>query len=777
MISSFSNGFWSKDYATGVKKLFDCLDNGVEENEQVKNLLKLYKEANEEFGEKLQEITKECLKGKKPENTEDGATSNKAFEGLRSEIANQGKQHIRIAKDLETLIIAPFSKMSIDHSQKLQTSQQVLTNQIKSYEKKYYTLKKTKSAYYNKCRNLEDYEEESKESNETTSEAITDLTTVSSPQQQSLLENDDDLIQLGFMEFRPEELKEVLAQVLQEIPLQDYRVPILGTYPNTCSGNIIVSWLQENLPVPTLVAAEAFGQDLIAQGFLRHMGVGGSFVNSTNFHYQWKDKAFQFAGLNSVDSLVENAKALPLVGEYLSDYISHRKLYSSETQSQRLKREVLDANKIYSESVVDLDKCRTLVEETIADHLQFLQKCETDRVLYYKDFFMDLSTIISNFLPSMKLLADQIVVYQEIIQPESDIRYILESAATGPFLPRVEIYEDYYNDIKDQIFGVDVEFLSHRDKKRVPIIVSTILSYLDLLYPTLASDEVRQNIWLVNSPLSSVHQLREALNHSSSVTKEVLSQYTPSVVIGVLKLYFLELPDSIVPSSAFELIRSIYMNHSNDTPYRLRLLQNLLSQLRRVNLATLSAIITHLNRLITLTPNKETFTINLANSLSLCISRPATWNLGIQHDKHPTKFMEDLLTYGPSIFEELRKLNSSKRVSDRVLYQSSATPRSTDVSPTRPDSISSVRSHTAVESPRSSFEELQPSEIPAESEFTLENVPTSLIRSSYALNTRKTRRNFSHSSASNESAAIFIDQDAKIVNEAVASRDSSLSGS
>ncbi|EPY54162.1 rho-type GTPase activating protein Rga8 [Schizosaccharomyces cryophilus OY26] len=762
-ISSFSNGFWSKDYATGINTLFERLSAGTQENEQIKTLIKLYKQANEDFGERLQEITKECMKnGNNEEATEDCTSSNKAFEGLRSEIENQGKQHVRISNDLHSLVLRPLSKMTVDHVQRLQTSQYVLTNHVKEHEKKYHYMRKSKSTYYNRCRDLEDLEEEAKreeEEQEKSSDIKTSNNQFSSGStelyEKSELSEQNEPVQLGFMEFKPDELQKVMAQILEELPLQDKRVPILGTYQNTCSGNVIVSWLQENLPVPTLVAAEAFGQDLIMQGFLRQIGqigVGGTFVNSTNFHYQWKEKAFQIAGLDSHDALIENAKSLPFLGEYLSDYIQYRKQYAMESPLQRVKREALDANITYKEAVYDLDKCRTLLEENIVDHLQFLQKCETERVQFFKNTFMDMSTIISNFLPSMKLLADQIIVYQEIIQPESDIRYILESSATGPFLPHVEVYEDYYNDIKDQVFGIDLEFLCHRDKKRVPIVVSTILSFLDQLYPTLPSDKVRQKLWLVNSPLSSVHQLREALNHAPNVSKDILVQYSPTVVVGALKLFLLELPDSIIPSSAFELVRSIYANHGNDEVYRVRLLQNLLSQLRRVNLATLSALITHLHRLISLTTKEGNFVSNLANSLCMCISRPIFWSLSIQHDKHPSRFLEDLLTHGPTLLDELRKLSAAKRASDRgpsTLIANEKQPSSRKASVS---SSASAPTSAPYASPRSSLDEVQPSV--SEAEFTMENVPSTLIRTSYASNARRGKRNVSQASEASDASGL-----------------------
>ena len=37
------------------------------------------------------------------------------------------------------------------------------------------------------------------------------------------------------------------------------------------------------------------------------------------------------------------------------------------------------------------------------------------------------------------------LLYQETIQPEKDLRFMIESYRTGGFAPKVLIYENYYN--------------------------------------------------------------------------------------------------------------------------------------------------------------------------------------------------------------------------------------------------------------------------------------------------------------------------------------------
>lgn len=92
---------------------------------------------------------------------------------------------------------------------------------------------------------------------------------------------------------------------------------------------------------------------------------------------------------------------------------------------------------------------------------------------------LDFSGAISNVIPSIQSTVDNMLLYQETVQPQGDLRYMLESYRTGSFIPRVVTYESYYNSVDEQSFGVDLEARARADRKRVPMIVTGILTYLD----------------------------------------------------------------------------------------------------------------------------------------------------------------------------------------------------------------------------------------------------------------------------------------------------------
>jgi hypothetical protein len=94
------------------------------------------------------------------------------------------------------------------------------------------------------------------------------------------------------------------------------------------------------------------------------------------------------------------------------------------------------------------------------------------------------------------------LLYQETIQPEKDLRFIIESYRTGGFVPKVVVYENYYNSAEgiffvycadiDQTFGVDIELRARADHKRVPNVISGILMHLDerISYTSFSNDRI-----------------------------------------------------------------------------------------------------------------------------------------------------------------------------------------------------------------------------------------------------------------------------------------------
>lgn len=465
------------------------------------------------------------------------------------------KNHKKIASNIRDLVVNPFGRWCDAHEARIQESQDELQGRIKAHDKQNELAKKLRTNYFNKCRLVEDLEEENKlafqdpeTSPKANSSGIPPI-----PEIKVSEEEEEEDYEIGDNVYSPEQVKKILAAMLTSIRMGETKVPILGTYLNTSSGSDIVEWLQRNVDATTVSYAERIGQDLITLGFLRLIGnVGSTFANSSKMFYQWRPKAFQLAGVPEKKPVpLSRTFTLPIkadetdnqvvgvVSEYLSKWTESR---PNETPAERMRREAREADDKYKNAVRKLDEMRCELEEAIYAHLKFLERCELDRLKAIKTVILDFSGTISNVIPSLQSSVDSMMLFQETVQPIGDLRYLLENYRTGSFAPKVVVYENYYNMVDEQTFGVDLEARARADKKRVPVIVTTLLTYLDHHYPDLEGDEARRGVWLVEVPLAQVHKLRSKLNNGKAPSMDVFADFDIPTVASLLKLYLLELP-------------------------------------------------------------------------------------------------------------------------------------------------------------------------------------------------------------------------------------------
>ena len=696
----FADSFWSGDYAGGMGILFGKLQQGVIENQQALTIARMRADAEEMYARKLSEVIPTTDRMAGGFSKDDGASLRKAYEGVRGEMEAAAKSHKNIASNISELVVIPFSRWCEAHESRVQSSQDDLQARLKAHDKQADYVRKLRSAYFNKCRQLEDLEEENKlafqspEKHEASSPRTIQTPTIKLSEAQDVEEEEP--LEIGDETYDPEQVRKILTHMLNTIKLGEAKVPILGVYQNVSTGADITEYIQRHMGATSVSYAERIGQDLITHGLLRLVGnVGSTFANSSRMSYQWRPKSFNISGVpgkkKALDRVSHTGSTVgsvdsPIVGsmgEILSTTLNSQwnplgNQHPNETPGDRLRRESTEADERYKSSVRRLDELRCQLEEKMIDHFNFMERCELDRLKAIKAVILDFSGAISNAIPSLQSTVDNMMLYQETVQPLGDLRYFLENYRTGAFVPRVQVYENYYNHVDEQTFGVDLEARARADRKRVPIIITTILTFLDQHYPALEGDEARRGIWLVDVPLAATHHLRGAINTGKAIPREVLERYEIPIVASALKLYLLELPgvllhslkscsslltlvsDSLVSSQVYEIIKTIYSSPDSSTSAetRISVLQNTLGQLRLANIASLDAITTHFTRLIELTSADEAYVSALATNLSPCILRPRTDNSLTMHEKHAYRLIRDLFAHKEAIFGELKRASA-----------------------------------------------------------------------------------------------------------------------
>jgi hypothetical protein len=371
------------------------------------------------------------------------------------------KNHQKIANNIRELVVSPFRRWGEQHDMRVQYSHDLLQSRIKEHTKQAELVKKLRSTYFNKCRVVEDLEEENKLAfqDPESSPKIKAPPKIVLPTEE---EPEEDPVELGERIFPPDHLKKLLTHMLDNIKLGEAKVPIIGTYQNVSTGADIAQYIQTYMEADNLAQVEIIGQDMVDNGLLRLVGnMGNVFANSSKMNYQWRPKVFQITGIpekkkplmrvtSAASSEDGSGSDSPIasVSEILSGWNPLNNPYPNETPSEKLRREALEADERYKVAVRKLDQIRCRLEEEVIGQLKYMEQCELDRLRAIKAVVLDFSGAISNVIPNLQSTVDHMMLYQETIQPLGDLRYLLENYRTGGFVPKIQAYENYYGSVE-----------------------------------------------------------------------------------------------------------------------------------------------------------------------------------------------------------------------------------------------------------------------------------------------------------------------------------------
>jgi hypothetical protein len=128
------------------------------------------------------------------------------------------------------MVIRPFGRWSTDHLSRVNHSHDELQSQVKIYDRQVAECKKLRQNYYNKCRLLEDLEEETNlafpvPATEKGKEVDKGEDSPKSPPiRRDTEENDEWPVEIGDSFYAKEQLTELLSTMMKEIPQKEVKV-------------------------------------------------------------------------------------------------------------------------------------------------------------------------------------------------------------------------------------------------------------------------------------------------------------------------------------------------------------------------------------------------------------------------------------------------------------------------------------------------------------------------------------------------------------------------
>ncbi|KAK6202971.1 uncharacterized protein RJT21DRAFT_134678 [Scheffersomyces amazonensis] len=696
--SSFYDSFWTSDYESGFRKLFDQLQDGIKENESFIQLVQSRIDSEYSYGSQLK-ASDETIKKRDNRlyNDEYISTTKTAFQIFNENFKEQGSYHMSIASRIHNSVLEPLTKSTEEHRDKIGTAKKKIFDKLDEYKRLKKHALQIRSRYFTRARSLEAFREKFSEDE------------LAFEMNEYLNLRDDERDKVYYIagdEYELGELKVLLSKMLTSIELTSHKNNFYITYNNVSSGISITQWVLDNLPNidKNISKAERFGQDLLDYEFIKAAGIGNNnFVNSSQYYYQWKPIVFEITKLKAPTNGNETATPIANATSILEQMgVVGAVDENNITQYPKLSIDVERLENNYRDAVEKFDTVRCEYEEIIVENLGDIQRSEFNRSSVIKYLTHEFLNCISGKIDEMERSFKDLEILEETIKPQQDLDFLIQSNSTGSFRPQVMTFENYFTR-PDETFGIKLLTRSDIDNRVLPFIIQAIMSYLDKTYKSLADDERIIELWTGPVSLKVVHALRFKLNKVSGLEniKAVLSEAEPIAVTNVLKLYLLELPESVIPEENFALIKAIYAQNSGQEALdnRINGLINVLRDVNTCNLATLDTILLHIHHLINIIGKKHVelannFKTKLLKDFSDLLHRPKLdderWGR-VNTDRHLFELINDLYDYRQKIFSAIRNSSDHRnkslpnRSSSNASHKSSKSPEEVPTTPTPPE--------------------------------------------------------------------------------------------
>lgn len=471
-IQHFKTVFWSQkqpeltlpDFQTGYSVLHQKLAQSKVENEEMIYFFKERIAIEEGYAAKLSDQGKHPLKSTGFARDE-GAGLVKCFGQLKETSRRIGEQHKITANAVQSHVLNPLQEFHEDYKRNVSHSKQAVDSMLKQFDGLIKEAERSRHTYHRKCKEADKAEEQAlkqassthhmdEKSNTHTPSPPSSTPTPPPPSSSVNSQPEDPItkIQLGNQIMPQAELDGLVRRMRQEITMGDHRVPILGTYKNTSTGEDIAIWLQHNLPQckDSPAMADVVGQQLIQPyNILRLIGQrGNKFTASSNAYYQWRVVGDDDTSSIASSSTTEATYAA--LGGFMEKITTAPPLINPSTTEEphkKSRREAEKADQAYRSAVLKLDQMRMAIEEAMFAHLTEMEQVELKRIQQLKDFISSFIASMSVLIPQDKLVIEEMMVFQESLKPDQDIQFIVQQYAVASFSPKAILYDNYYHGI------------------------------------------------------------------------------------------------------------------------------------------------------------------------------------------------------------------------------------------------------------------------------------------------------------------------------------------
>lgn len=445
----FKSAFWSQkqpelnlpDFYTGFNILHQKLGQSRVENEELIAFFKDRISIEDYYASRLLDQGRSNFKAS-GFGRDEGATLSQCFSRLKESTQEFGNQHKSTANSIASQVLTPLQEFHEEYKRNVANSKQAIESMLKQFEGATKEAEKARTYYHKKSRDADKAESLALKSLEKEPPKTVEKESVETETSSSTTNTHN--VQLGNQVMTKQEFNNLVRQMKKEITMIDHRVPILGTYKNTSTGEDIAIWLQHNLPQckDSPAMADIVGQQLLQPyNVLRLIGQrGNKFVAASTNFYQWR-----LTGEEDETASISSESTYNALGGLLEKISAQSN--GSEEPHKKARRDAEKADEAYRQTVVKLDQMRMAIEQAIFAHLSEMEQVELNRIEKLKQAVSSFIAALSTSVPLNKQIIEKMVTFQDDLKPDQDIQAIIRQYTVSSFSPKAIVYDNFYHGV------------------------------------------------------------------------------------------------------------------------------------------------------------------------------------------------------------------------------------------------------------------------------------------------------------------------------------------
>lgn len=654
-MARYQDVFWSNDYISGINSLLESLEKGQDQSQASLDYFLKYEEIIELKSNKLAAISSSQQKymdlhpalqlSKKETNfiTEYFLGDDLKLTSINDLVLAQLSltkeqsfdQHEAISK-IENDVIIPLKDFIQDYKDFQNQAKRDLNSVYKDYKKSVQQTNSLKSKYENKSRLMEDItitpeseppllpeKNNVKELPETPIEdppmlerQITDI-----PEDPSF----EFPLSLGVVQVSTvDELSEILATMIEEIPIKRRMIPIPGMNNEYFKSEDFSLWVRSVFSKEdTTSKIEKFGQDLINLGLISNWNklTQNVFVSESGYYYEFTDLARYTSKFDEekekqeqqreLDAVLSSSNVPTLTTTSSNVWNGIKNKFSTPKDIGAFKEQLDQIRSAYFQSLNESIDLSFNLESKISLVTKKSESFQKNRISLihklHKLFNERLIESEKKYLNQIESLQKSILNYDDQ-NVDLELLKLIPRNESGWYWPVSEIkFIDYSNRSSAiELFNTDVVNLDIDETnedlktKSIPLFLYRILSNLNdefdiseywiLEIDHSIAQKIKKDI------LNQIFLLANSNEPSSSKIKTIVDylfkRYESKDIITFLKYWLLELPDSLLPFTVYDSLI-----HSYDTNESIESKLHIIESIPRQNLASLLYLLNHLQKI------------------------------------------------------------------------------------------------------------------------------------------------------------------------------------